>query len=187
MYFQIGMNGLYLPLNQANAISSKFTMIGAVASSSMEPAGFPQLTNLYNAYRVTSFKIQISFAIEQTVDTCHFACYPTPAGANAVGSTLQQIANQMYSGGRVIALGALTKENTFSRTYQICDCLGLSKRQYMDLPVTIANVSQAVSEEVILQCVIQTANNAGSTAQLYMKLDVWYGTEWSMPQLITVS
>jgi hypothetical protein len=186
-YFQLGLNSPFLPLVTANPINTPFTLIGTTGASGLEPAGFTQMTSFYQSYRVQSCKVSFLWAIENVADVCHFAAYPVPKGATSVATTLQQITVQPNAKRIMIALGALTKENTFTKKYLCHELLGLTKSQYESLPATLNSSSQATTEELLLQCVIQTANNAGSTAQIYFSLDMFFEVEWNSPQLLTVT
>jgi hypothetical protein len=186
-YFQLGLNSPYLPLVTANPINTPFTLIGTTGASGLEPAGFTQMFSFYQSYRVRSCKVVFRWAIENVADVSHFAAYPVSYAATSVATTLQQITVQPNAKRIMIALGALTKENTFTKTYQCHECLGLTRSQYESLPVTLAHGSQASTEELLLQCVIQTANNASSTAQIYFSLDMFFEVEWNSPQLLSVT
>jgi hypothetical protein len=177
----------YAPFNSPTLVTGGFTGISLPASTTaanLRYCGSTALSNLYQNYKIWRVHYRVTLTPSAAADMSTLYTYPVGAFTTLLPFDVSTAASEPNSKARFCTPYS-TNRNIITGVVDVPQSLGLTQRQYSDLPPLVYGQAPPGGSEVLLQCTYKTASNNTLTATMFVLIELECEIEWSDPQAMT--
>jgi hypothetical protein len=177
----------YAPFNSPTLVTGGFTGVSlpaSTAATSLRFCGSTALSNLYQNYKIWRAHYRITLTPSVPADMSTLYVYPVGADTLLLPFDVSTSASEPNS-KTTFCTPYTTNRNMVSGTVDVAAVLGLTKKQYGDLPPLTYGAVPPNGSDVLLQCTYKTASNNTLTASMFILIELEVEIEWSDPQAMT--